>query len=132
MAREIKTAARDGVSYVVEKVHHDGKCVGLAPSLQFAELDEMRDVFDDKVVFDLAIRQYRQDAKNKVRAKFLKSGVSAERIVSSLNNGSVKWADVAALAEREKIQPTEAAKRLIQASMKVEDANPDTIHWDIL
>lgn len=127
-----QTVERDGVTYNLGKVCHESKCVGFAPTLPFGTLEEMADVMDEKTVLELAVRQYEQDAKNKVRAKFLGGKVGATRIVAAINKKTITVEQVQERMALDETSFEAAAVALLGLNVDVKKANPEMIHWDIL
>ena len=146
MTKEEKTRVEvlDEVEYVCSPVRHGKEQVGFAPRIRFkttesddAEMDftkaleSMIDTFGNEKVFSLADRQYDQDSKNAVRAKFTKGKVSASQAIKFHNANPDKWDEI-------KKRCTVDGMGLIEAceiSMGVgKDAKvePEKVHWDIL
>lgn len=136
MATETRTIERDGVCYELTAVKTDSKVVGLAPTVRFDTLSEMLDVFDEATVLALAVRQYRTDAQNKVRARLNKDKVSASDIVAEIVSGRFT-SEMQEEANRMWQQPggpkdfTAAAAKLLGLGRQATPA-ADTIHWEIL
>jgi len=127
---------KDGVDYRVEEVRHEGVCVGLAPTLQFdgsppSALQAMIDVFSDETVLRLALRQMREEAKNKVRSKFLKEKVSDSVVLKAIVNGEVDLKAVDKMAQTESISKRKAVVKMLGLG---KESKPDAkkVHWDIL
>lgn len=127
---ESRTETKDGINYELAKVMHDGKQVGFAPTRVFETDEEMLEHLGIEILCSLAIRQYRQDAKNAVRAKFNKGKVTPAAAMKFMESNPDKVAEISRVCVVEKISLVEACEK----SMGVgENAKPDAekIHWDI-
>lgn len=124
MAEET-TVKRGGRMYTIEDVKANSKVVGLAPTVQMANLDEALQTYEPELVFKLFLRQLKTDHKNAVRAK--ENGkVSAIGLIQAIAKSIVVVEDIQALVKRENITFTEAGQKLLQT-----DADPMRIHWDV-
>lgn len=133
-----KRVVRDGVEYLCSPVKHDRKQVGFAPRICFYKEDNPEDALDAMLqklgaatVFSLADRQYDQDSKNKVRAKFTKEAVTASAVIKALNKGTLKSTDVEQVMKIKGLEYIQAAASLMGVGKEAE-IEPDKIHWDIL
>ena len=136
MSDTIRTIERDGAVYELLTVKTDSKCVGLAPAMRFESLLEMSNVLDEDTVLALAVRQYRTDAQNKVRAKLNKDKITFSDITKAIADGRLT-SEMMTEANQMWQQPggpkdfTEAAAKLLGLG-KAATPTADTIHWDIL
>jgi len=136
---KIRREVREEVDYICSPVKHAKGQVGFAPRIDFSAgkdcaekvLESMIDTFGAADVFSLADRQYDQDSKNKVRAKFTKDAVTASAVVKALAAGTLKDAEVRQVMQAKNLEYIPAANTLmgIGKDAKVE---PNKIHWDIL
>ena len=124
---------KDGQSFRCEEVRHEGQVVGLAPTLDFTGsfseiLEEMVQVFDDEQVVKWALRQMREEAKNKVRAKCNRDKVPDSVLLKASYNGEVDMKEIVKLPEKDR------RKAIIKQLGLGKEAKPDAteVHWDIM
>ena len=132
---------REGVSYICSPVRHKSKQVGYAPRKKFYIDDEnyedallsMAEDFGYHRVFSLADRQYDQDQKNAVRAKFTRDVVSASKAIKYLEQHGAddKGAEVLRLWQVEKLSLTDAVAKVMGIGENA-SADENQIHWDVL
>ncbi len=131
METETKSVERDGKEYECSPVFHERKQVGFAPRRSFESDEEMLEHFGLSILCGLADRQYNQDTKNKVRAKFLKGAVSPSAIVKSIAAGEISVDDINDIINQKGLSFTAAAASLMGVGADAK-SEPDKIHWDVL
>lgn len=129
-----RTEMRDGVEYVCSPVRHGGKDVGFAPRRSFETDEEMLEHFGLPILCSLADRQFDQDRKNKVRAKFTRNSFNASAFGKAISDGTI---DGDGLEECERIAEQKTLTLIKAAEIflgfgKDAEVEPEKIHWDIL
>lgn len=128
---DTKLVEKDGKSYECSPVVHGKKQVGLAPRRVFDTDEEMLEFFGLSVLCGLADRQYNQDTKNAVRAKFAKGATSATSAIKFYNDNPDRRKEIDRLCTIEKMELIAACEQLMGIGENAK-ADPDKIHWDIL
>ena len=125
-------ALREGVTYNCTAVSTDGKIVGFAPRIKTVDLDEQLEIYTPEEIWKLADRQIDTDAKNAVRALFMKDNINASKAGKYLeeNGANENGREVLRLLSVEKLSLVDAVKRVVGVDKKHPDA--EQIHWSIL
>ena len=127
-----KLVEHAGQQYVCEPVM-SGKPqrqVGFAPTPLANDLDELLDLRTAEQVFELAWRQWKQDCKNRVRAKATKDKASASGVVAAINAGQVTAEAIGEVMKEKHVGFTEAGNLLLGIG-DPSKLDPEFIHYDV-